>query len=533
MPSGLKTSIINTQERAISTDINRLQAFAGAGLGELLRYLLNVGGNDDLDAGAIAIEQNTLTAPLSAQIENGLLVRPQNGNLSLFVDPGVITAVAPDTDPDSSVFKIVVDKGIQSFGVLPMLAGAVGGTRIDIIEIQVGSTVTEFDSRDEFNPSTGLFTPVNVPKARQGNVTGTGNIRVRAGTPGGAFPGLVTGWLPLAVASIPTAATSCDQMTFWDVRPLTNDRAFGVSALTTDRPILNRGAINAIALTNVKGWVSATLNSRRVGGRLHRGSAGVDGALDLTAAENRESSFTATVGIWSLYLCTPFGLPRWSRYTDAVAGVRVPRSPRGIPIMSMVPVDPDGRPTAAISLPPALGLGASAAVLTTEAVAIASSWCSTLPGPGVAPLGFTMDGTFVQPLFNATNGIVQQTASSAGGSQSFDWVPNRDFPANARRLAATSFVFGSTPSSPSSNQGTVQIEGYDAGATTGATFSNFVLGHVIPASTPYQLLGNVWLSVPAVYPSRLPAGLQRYKVSASSIAGTVTYQMAITGWDLG
>src|SRR6267378_3249810 len=364
MPSGLKTSIINTQERAISTDINRLQAFAGAGLGELLRYLINVGGNDDKDAGRTAIEQS-LSAPLSAQIANGLLVRPQNGNLSLFVDPGVILAYAPDSDPDSSAYKIIKDAGVQAFGVLPITPGQVGGTRIDIVEIQVGSTVTEFDSRDEFNPTTGLFSPTNVPKARQGNVTGTGNIRVRAGSAGGAFPGVVTGWLPLAVVSVPAIATSCDGMTFWDVRPLMNDLAFGLSALTTDRPILNPGVIDAITLNHAEGWVSAILNSRRIGGRLRRGSAGTDADfLDLTAAENRENGFTPTVGIWSLYLCTPFGLPCWARYTDVTAGLRVPRSPRGIPVMSMVPIDPDGRPTSAIALPAALGLGATAAVQT-------------------------------------------------------------------------------------------------------------------------------------------------------------------------
>ena len=62
--SGAKKINFNTCERAVSNDQNRLQSLGGKALQEALRYMLDVRlGSDDVNAGALAQENLTATAP--------------------------------------------------------------------------------------------------------------------------------------------------------------------------------------------------------------------------------------------------------------------------------------------------------------------------------------------------------------------------------------------------------------------------------------------------------------------------------------
>src|SRR6267378_574739 len=130
MSSGIKQLIINTQERAVSADVNRLQSLGTRGWAEVLRYMLNVTSNDDLDAGSVAVEHTTIESPLRAEIFNGLMFQPQIGSLNLLVTPGVIAAIAPDGDADSSAYKIVEDSGITVLGTLVQTVGG-ASLRVD------------------------------------------------------------------------------------------------------------------------------------------------------------------------------------------------------------------------------------------------------------------------------------------------------------------------------------------------------------------------------------------------------------------
>jgi hypothetical protein len=464
MPSGNKELVWNTLERALSVDNNRAQKFRNADTAELLRYMLDVTGDDDVNGGVIT-EHIAVEAPMRGEIINGLLVKPQVGSLSLLVDPGVLYALSPDAAADDSAYKFVHDPGIGVLGTLNMTAGA-GAVRIDVIEIQVGQINSETDNRDIFNPVTGLFTAASVTKAQQGTVTQGGNIRVRAGAPGGGFPGVVSGWLPLAVASVPISAASNDVITFWDVRPLVRHRILQPFAAGLTLPNLSRAHIVADPSTSpgstlISGLVEASsaahgvAGNYRLGGTLRRGTPGSDvaGSFDAQDVANQGGALGATV-FYFVYLCQPFGLPRWERYTDAPAA-RIPRNPRGIPVVSTV--SPDhyaGTPSAPITLPTSCGFGAAT---TSDAVCI---FASTLNG-GV-PDGGSSDGRVSYPKFRV--GPIAMTSSSAGSSPTvtFTLIDGTTHPPNAKALYVqlTAFIdLAGNPSTWDNGQITIELPG--------------------------------------------------------------------------
>jgi hypothetical protein len=426
--SGIKVVVTNTRERAVSDDINRQQAFLGAGLGEFLRYLLDVSyGSDDAGAGAFATEFTTQESPLRAEVIGGLLVRPQLGNLLVAIDPGVLYCIDPGASPsaDDSVYKFVKDVGVTIGAGLQFAPGAVG-TRVDVVECARFVVTSESDNRDIFNPATSLFQATTVTKATQSQLV----YRIRQGTPGGGFPGTQPGWLPLCVASIPSTAVSCDAMTFWDVRPLLSDRWPSIqnSPNAVARPRL-MARFNGADPTSTGGLIEAAMNGRRLGGKFSALNLSTPSAATLWDP-NMSGSTAGT--IWHLYLATPFGLPRWATYTPSSSGSRVPQGPRGIPILSPAPGDPSGIALnlAGPVLPPALGLGAVMLDQgAQDAVEVAAGvWT------GTSPQGVTAStpGTDYLPGGGA---FVRLTGTVvAGRTIEFVLVAGTHFPAAARSL---------------------------------------------------------------------------------------------------
>lgn len=454
MASGNKNVQFNTRERAISTDMNRLQKFANADYAELFRYLMDVSiGRDDIDAAGVTQEYNGLEAPLRAEIINGLLVRPQVGSVSVLVDPGVLYAIAPDSDPDSSNYKYVHDAGVTSLSALSIGANASGLTRIDVIECQVTSNIVETDNRDIYNGSTGLFSPTTVTKAVANGLT----YRVRAGTAGAGYPGHASGWLPLCIASVPTGTTNNDTVTFWDVRPVLVDRVFSpynadldgsrVRRLDVYGDIYSSGGKNLLRgnvdiemnLQPDVGTTSANNNAaRRGGGRLRRGSPGADigntGAqvgitdqVDLLDVTNQDPGFiTPGSGLTYVYLAFPLGLPRWARYTLAGASGRVPRSPRGIIALSNVPpIHGDTKPSSQLNVPTVCGFGSGG--FTSAAALIA-----VVPYTGSAPAPTSIRNG--KQLLASPLGTVASSPTSTMASSTFTLTENTHFPANAKTL---------------------------------------------------------------------------------------------------
>lgn len=365
--SGHKKVILNTREKWLSTDFNRMQSFVAAHRADIIRYMLAVRtGNAEFGGTLVAAPTDVQGTPLVADVFEGLTVLPQAGKTSLHVVPGVVGMVDPDgtPDPDDSAYKLVVDPGISVDGSLDVGANASGSIRIDVIECMRTTLVTETDNRDIYNPATGLFTPTLVNKAEEGRLI----YRVRAGTPGAGYPGPAAGWLPLAVASVPNGSTNTDDVTFWDVRPLISDRwnQPHPSTLGFPQPFEQHNMYTEVDATNgaevrLMGHVWGEFLGNKLGGRITKGTPGGDVSyVDLRDADNQEPGFAlATAGelyyIWTIF---PEDLPRWVRYAETpVGGQRVPLGMRGMTIISNTLVDIDSQlPFTAITPPAITGL---------------------------------------------------------------------------------------------------------------------------------------------------------------------------------
>lgn len=505
MSDGFRSLVINTQERAVSTDINRLQKFAHQEIAELFRSMLDVYPASDDDQLGTITEPNTIETPLRAEILNGLMVQPTGGTTSVAISGGVAFFMAPDAAADESNYKFIRDPGLAT-GSLTIAANASGSTRIDVIECQINATpAIVTDSRDIFNTATGLFSAGTVTKETRGQLS----YRVRAGTPGAGFPGTVSGWLPLAVVSVPNGATNVDTCTFWDVRPLVSDRTHLYSTPKDMSDTLRGdGMITyAAGVSTMTGHYEATYNGRRLGGKMRRGGIGTDGDLVLTDASNyaADVSFAAN-SMTYVYLMVPYGLPRWARYTDGPAN-RVPRSPRGIPVLSSIAPDVKGKPSAAITLPASLGF----VTTTTAGVCIAADPCTiqdgaTTRGPNqlwIAGRSQVFGGPRPGGVF-AGHSIA---GSTAGGKSTITFTPGTNFPANARRLYV-SFAGNIT----SDNTSALDIVGAAIFNTSPATFATSIgrdLSILYLATTvgktAYSFVWEGWIDVPYKYPSAAAA----------------------------
>ncbi len=549
MSSGQRSIVINPQERAVSLDINRLQSLAAKGALESLRFLLDVSqGTDDAQAGGIATEYLTTGTPTQAEILGGLMVVPQNGTLALGVTDGIALLINPDASPttDDSPYKTVQDAGgmpvcFNTVGnvALTMTANSSGSIRVDVIECQRQQDPNpETDSRDIFNPTTALFTATTVTKTTGDTML----YRVRAGTPGAGFPGVVSGWLPLTVASVPTGTTTNDTITFWDVRPLISDRPNGSSNQSYDLPRrttlhYSTTATGAVGVPFPVSGVAEVINQgRRVGGRLLSGAPDSNDSnlyVDFVDPDNQESGFgTSGSGIAYFYFLTPFGLPRWALYSNATSGVRYPRSPRGIPIVSKSgPRHAYGYAAFPIVLPAVYGF-AGVSVAEEECAYFGATTYLTATGPSVFFNLFSCtDGwtTFSRaPSVSLTPATTPTTTTGT-----FTLTEDADIPSCCKKLRCTLTVPLTTATVdavivvkpeftltlPSGQSAYAQPSTQSVYANTGAAFSP-------------TLVWTFEIDVPDNYP--VPTVPQTYTLSysyASSTHATFTNPtLQILGW---
>jgi len=526
--------VINTQERAISADINRLQKFLATDFSELFRYWLDVTSNGDVNAGVI-VEPNTIETPLRADILGGLMVRPVQGATDLLVDPGVIMVMAPDAAPDESNYKYVHDVGVTSTGVIQIAAGGGGATRIDVVEVQINSVALVVTAtRDIFNTSTGLFTATTVTKETSKQLT----YRVRQGTAGGGFPGTVNGWLPICVASVPNTSTTNDTVTFWDVRPLVTSRVREMANISYDWPVALRNDFliddkTSAGQMRLTGQFRSAFGAYEMGGKLLRGTPGTDNAwCDLQDAANLAAGFSYSGTGWAYaYLVTPFGLPRWARYTDGPSG-RVPRSPLGIVVVSATaPNHRTGKASAAIALPTSTGLGGS------DSSAILVTAFRVLSG---TPGGLICDGKtvwFRQNLEIIVNG---SGISASGGT--FTLTEGTHYPANAKAIYAQ-IVFSPTLAANTVAQGSacslaVRLPGttQDTALIVMAAPCLANTGALVTLTGPQSEM--VRIPIPNQYPSVAGSGmvldwvLGLFEVHGGTAPTLSSASLTIVGYDL-
>lgn len=433
MPTGKKIQF-NDLERVVHTDHNLAQTFARFETAETWRFFVDALGDDENALGSGYSLPSTLASPLRAEILNGLMVKPQLGTLDLLVDPGVLFALTVDGATDESPYKLVRDAGVTALATLVLNANAAATTRVDIIECSVDATPLDTtELRDVFNPATGVYTPAVVTKTRTARLL----YRVREGTAGAGWPGVVSGWLPLAVASLPAGAGTNNAVTFWDVRPLIGDRSRGAVALSRqlagyEQMQLTLDDITLIGRIRAMGSLDVTQRGRRMGGQMRRGSPGTDNIwVDLLDAANQENGFVMPAdGFVYLYLCAPKGLPRWARYTDAPAA-RLPRAPRGLPLVSTTPPLNTGEPSAKLQLPAGYGLGAGLAINEDRATCVAAALSQ-----GGTLRGGVLDGRvlWLRRGVAGLNGVQVNAGAATTASATFTLTEGTHYPANAKAV---------------------------------------------------------------------------------------------------
>lgn len=420
--SGQKIEKLNFRERVVSNDWMRMQAFIGAHVADISKWLFSAVSTE----GGFPFLIETTTDPLWGIILNGLNVRPEIGTTNLFIQPGVIGMANPDAVPsaDDSAFKIWADPGVQLAGLLTLTPGAVG-TRIDVIECSRTQVDIESDNRDIFDVLTGLFTPALVPKVHGSQLT----FRIRTGTPGGGFAGVGTaaGWMPLAVCSVPSTATTWDDVIVWDVRRLMSDMVRSPAQVTQQFPKQGRNWATYHEVGGVRtlrGWVETELDESRMGGQFASSISGfAGGALDLLSTEVLESGFAPVANTpWALYMVRPFGLPRWARYSPATTGARQPQPLNGIPVFTQrLPGTHRGKPSTAIALPTGLGLGGTS---TDAVVAVTGGF-----GAGPTFLSGVVGGGWTR--LTGPPAVISPAAGAGTGSVRYDLSDNTHWPNGA------------------------------------------------------------------------------------------------------
>lgn len=419
--SGFPTLVENFRERLLSDDLNRAQQFLASHFTELLRRQHLALAQTSEGAGKTT-PASAVASPLRALIFEGLRFRPEIGTANGFVEAGIAIFAAPENDPHpaDSPARLISDPGVQSAGVLTLTAGG-GGARIDVVEVSVKTSVLESDNRSIFNPQLGEFEAKLVDKVRAGRLA----YRIRTGTAGAGFPGTALGWLPLAVCLVPSSATTWDDCTVWDVRPLLADLAHPPH-MTLDRfERVRPGTASAIEEGSgnwrARGCVEGTLGGWKVGGEFATPASG-QSYIDLTATDVQETGFSATASKpWYLYFAQPFGLPRWCKLSPASSGERTPQEPRGIPIFSQkVPAGLAAKPSAlqVITIPTALGLGgttSNALPVIAGAFGSGAVWCGLAQGSdGWTSIGDP--GIALAPSSGAnTSAVTYQLATGGGG----------------------------------------------------------------------------------------------------------------------
>jgi hypothetical protein len=527
MSSGDKELVVNPLERAVSTDIMRAQAFKGALIANLLQaFIDNAPGSDDVQAGAQYNPNIASTAgtPTSGIVYAGLLFQPMGGSTAAGISAGIASIYDPDTattpSSDDSQYKIITDPGTVT-NTLVLTPNSSGSLRIDIVECNrvQPDNVIETDSRDIFNTVTGLFAAATVNKVTAAQF----QYRIRAGTPGGGFPALAQGWMPLAVASVPTGTTVWDTVTIWDVRPLFESRLFEDSRASRDQPFMKKCSAQIDALTTASqsrltGNIEVEFLDRRYGGIMQsscpQGTGGGIGSeadslfIDLDDAQNRSASGTiGTTGLNYVYVCAPFGLPRWAKYTAGPAG-RVPRSPRGIIVASAT--SPDyayGTPHGGqLNLPPCLQNSGNTAVDTTTWPPRAVCVLARVGTSGSSP---RTGGLVARGGVHSSNANVSSvTTTAAFGQALFTFTPGTDFPANARAIWVTFtgvFTLTGTVANFAVTGGTVNVGvAVPASGTIAQVFSpeNVVYGAALSGGPNYSsgqfVSGSITVRVPII-----------------------------------
>lgn len=535
MPSGYKNEVINNRERAVSNDINRLQAFFGASLSQVMYEMFGkYFASDDLFPGT-ELEIAPGGAPPFHGVLNGLRAYPVNGSINLLITPGVAFIENTGAGSDDAPFMFVQDPGITVAGSL-QLSPAPGATRIDVLECQSVLSTLESDNRDIYNVATGLFAPALVSKVQAYRMS----YRLRAGTPGAGFPGWTAGWMPLMVASVPAAAATWDACELWDVRALVSEYWNSPYGSIKTNSIIEAAhlrceetAVAAPYDVVLTGALEGKYTTMRVSGVASNHPTGM-GYIDISkTTANHAAGYTPGANaIWYLYLAFPNGMGGWRKYNSSAFSPRVPTAIRGIPIVTQVPPAPNRYPTAVLALPTATGLGGT----TVNAVCVAAG----ITNAAAKMRGFVTDGRMTFP--KGSMGPIGPTSSDPLVTHitRYTLTDNTDFPACAKaiRFASNLSVTASVP--PASGDAPACVEVTARVYNDAGTFyhSEVYLGKFtsickgIGGNALFRIEGDIPLNPKAVAGTHIVDLVYSWDTGATTIDTLVSEVGYVYGWKL-
>ncbi len=318
--------VINTRERAVSTDINRLQDLLGQDLGEVFRGLSGV---HTYPAASPAEDRSAVLRGLTGTPGAGMSVDIAEGH-ALVMAAGAVGA-------DDSRYRLLRARTTQN-AVLG--ASDPANPRYDLVEVSAAADTTESPLRDIYDPVTGTFAPAVVPKVVRAGVTVQVTAGVAAANP--TLPAFSGGnWIPIMAVRVPAAAAGIVQNDISDLRPLwvpaPTNRMHGVKQGLSLFP--------SSAVVDVASFI------------LRPGVAVVDGQVvrrtnsqSLTLASHVDSGVVLAANTWYyVYL--------FAGRSAGATGFRprhtVPGSPtlEGFVVVTNVVPTSDGYPSAAVNLP--------------------------------------------------------------------------------------------------------------------------------------------------------------------------------------
>lgn len=534
MSSGNKQIFVPARQRVYSSDINRLQQFASADWAEFLAFMMLGTTVDDSEGNGLLTLGQATTNPLTAMVINGLVFQPGVATANANVSAGILAVIDPDVSPsvDDSNFKYIRDPGTTANLVLT--PNASGSTRIDIVEVQRANTIVETATVDIMDPTTGVFSPQTATKAIKSTLT----YRIRVGTGGAGFPGTASGWLPIAVCSVPNGATVWDTCTIWDVRPLAGDLVHTPFQALNGMSNIQRGHFQLNTANTVDnstlypmGHIESQLNGWRIGGTFFKAAQQANLNLMTSSFIAPGSNTFGASHAYAVYLAFPHGLPRWVWYSTSTAGVRKPNGPRGYPIIANAfPTSLQGK-IASLGMPTGLGFTGASNVSSGNLICVAAGFCD----PSTGNVRSMVSDGRMQLVYPGSASV--QAANVLTGQVNWVLTAGTHFPANARRVRLQFALTGQF-----TGQAAFIVSTWDAILSTNSPFSQITAEMSVTSNANVPAYGfTVDVPIQTTWPNSLVTNQFRISVDWSGFAignvpaiGTVAQNtVAVIGWDLG
>ena len=242
--------VFNQREKLISGDFNLMQSYSDLAVREFILHTASP---------RTSVSSDILLRNYGARFaSDGFKVRPASPfGMSVVVGSGLgvianSTDVPTDIDSisglnDTSALKPVVLAESQEF-IVPDNAGVL--TRIDIIEVAYNRDVTDTQTRDILNQTSGSFLPGAVDKTLSWGLDGlTGNVvfpassseplSYKRGPATGAVPPTTSGYTKIAEIVVAPGATTIEESNIADFRKIIGPYGQIVVAATIQLPNLN------------------------------------------------------------------------------------------------------------------------------------------------------------------------------------------------------------------------------------------------------------------------------------------------------